>query len=211
MVACRHFNGGDDVRCRHTVVCLRRCSEAGNRRELDLVGFLRRRHVDGVLFCAVLAPGPNYYRRAICGNSLRRQTCRISSRLQSHLPRPVHELLHPGMGYKSDGQHYHRAAWAGDCARTGARSRNSWAAHVRRSSNYRAGHLCFCADSVHGDLHVHRRTVGSAGHGPVSVCAKDGDDYCAGMGGCRTDWWNARTSGASANDSHTSECARRFI
>ena len=43
------------------------------------------------------------------------------------------------------------------------------------------------ADSLHRALHVHRRTVGRAGHGPVSVCPEDDDDHRAGLGRGRED------------------------
>ena len=56
--------------------------------------------------------------------------------------------------------------------------------------------LYFCTDSVYRHLHIHRRTVGCAGYGPVPVCLEDDDGGRSGVG-CGGE--NRRYAGAEAS------------
>ena len=83
-----------------------------DRRQLDLVGLLRRRDADGLFLRAVLAARRNPDRRRIRGAAIWRQTGGVPARLQIRLSRPADELLHPGLGDAGDGEHHRGAARA---------------------------------------------------------------------------------------------------
>ncbi len=139
VVAGGNVNGGHDVCGRHSAAGLRIGRAAGNCRELDLVGVLRRRHDDGVLLCALLAAGGNSDGRAVGRASLWRQASSLSARLQGNLSRAVYELLHPGMGDAGHGQHHHGFAGSGDCSGARAASdhwRSRLSVHAGRSPLY---------------------------------------------------------------------------
>ena len=73
---------------------------------------------------------------------------------------------------------------------------HSAALHAWRSQPHRTADLHFCADSVYRHLHIHRRTVGRAGYGPVPVCLEDDDGGGAGLGSRGE---NRRHAGAEAS------------
>ena len=66
----RYFHGRHDFRRRHSIVGMRLGGQVGHRRQLDLVGPVRWRHVDGIFLCPLLATGGDSDRRAVCRDSL---------------------------------------------------------------------------------------------------------------------------------------------
>ena len=163
LVAGRHVDGRDHLRCRHAAGRHRTGLLARHLRELAVVGLPAVGHDDGLSLCPAVATLRPADRRTVRGDPLLRQARGVPARLSRHLSRAADELRHPRLGDEGDDQ-YRRDDVCGHAAADQRRRLYDRALRIGVERQRRRGtrHLRFLPDPVHRTICFARWPVGRA-------------------------------------------------
>ena len=189
VVAGGNEHGGDDVRCGHAAGGHGTRLQAGDCGQLALVVLPSLRHDDGVSLRALVAAVRAAHGRATRRNPLFRQARGFSAGLSRAVPGSADELPDSRLG--DQGNDRHRLHDAGS------------------QRAFRAGHLCFVPDAVHGNLRDTGWIVGRALDRPLPVRAEDGNCDRCGLVRCVGGWRHEQPGAETCGDARGGGKQRR--